>query len=757
MPKTKTINDEIKHELTGILFIAISIFVSLCLWQGSNENNSTTIGTIGTFIYRVLTSICGSGKFVIPVFLLFGGICKITKRIELDKITILSAVALLVSILALFHIQLPTDMQSFATGYNGLGGGIIGAIFARVCFTLFGRGGSYILLSVLIVLSTVGILKKTFKDIIKQIYCYLEKMFSNIRQELVEFLFEQTEESEKEKKEKKRDKINKINTKNSSENTLIIDHIDHINEEKHIIQDMEEASNLTSPVLIKPCAKERTGKDLLSAQDATEKRLELTEKSIEDYVLPPLGIIQNPPKVKSLRLNKDITDKVRILEETLNNFGVKARVTQVSKGPSITRYEIQPPPGIKVSRIVNLTDDIALSLAAPQVRIEAPIPGKAAVGIEVPNSEVSIVSLREVLETSLFQDSSSKLTVALGKDIAGNPIVADLGKMPHLLIAGATGSGKSVCMNALIASILFKSSPKEVKMLMIDPKVVELSTFNGIPHLISPVVTDSKKAASALRWVIHEMENRYELFANLGVKDIKRYNQIMQNEAGKDGSFPLLPYIVVLIDELADLMMVAPGDVEDAICRLAQMARAAGIHLVIATQRPSVDVITGVIKANIPSRIAFAVSSQTDSRTILDMGGAEHLLGRGDMLFYPTGMAKPLRVQGVYVSDQEIDALVDHLKAQGKPVNETEPWKNDNVEITKNVEEDPLLFEAAKLLIDSGQASISLLQRRLKVGYNRAARIVDQLEEKGVIGGYEGSKPRAVKMTWEEFENKYVN
>ena len=427
-----------------------------------------------------------------------------------------------------------------------------------------------------------------------------------------------------------------------------------------------------SPALVKGHLRLVKDKDAAARKTAENPSESLAQ--FEDFKLPPLEILQFPTRLNSQRMNKDITDNVKTLEETLENFGVKARVTQVSRGPSITRYEIQPAPGIKVSRIVNLADDIALSLAALQVRIEAPIPGKAAVGIEVPNEEIATVALREVLETHLFRESASKLTIALGKDIAGNPIVADLAKMPHLLIAGATGSGKSVCMNAIITSILFKARPDEVKLLMIDPKVVELSNFNGIPHLISPVVTDTKKAATSLRWVVHEMENRYELFAALGVKDIMRYNQVRRPEDGKE-KFPLLPYIVVLIDELADLMMVAPADVEDAICRLAQMARAAGIHLVVATQRPSVDVITGVIKANITSRIAFAVSSQTDSRTILDMGGAERLLGRGDMLFYPTGMAKPLRVQGVYVSDQDVEKLVNFLKEQKKPQYIT-PWQN---------------------------------------------------------------------------------
>ena len=740
MSKQTTIKEEIKQELVGIFLIALGIFVSFCLWKENTAGDAISIGAIGGFINGLLKSLCGTGKIFIPVILFVTGLSKMTKRLKFDQFSLFSALLLLLSLLALFHLNLSLEVQTFSSGWEGLGGGIIGASLSYLSVTLFGRGGSYIFWGMMIVAATIGIVKKTLSDIITQFYTQSKNFLVRARQELVNFLFEETEEKEEETKLEKK-QVKKAISKNHP--PLIVDPIENA---EALINEVN-----SSPALIMNLPK--SGKEIENNNEkSNENNNENNNKlDLKDYQLPSFTLIKNQPKVKNSRLNKDITDNVRILEETLDNFGVKARVTQVSRGPSITRYELQPPPGVKVSRIVNLADDIALSLAASQVRIEAPIPGKAAIGIEVPNEEIAVVSLREVLETALFQESSSKLTVALGKDIAGNPIVADLGKMPHLLIAGATGSGKSVCMNTLIASILFKTYPHEVKMLMIDPKVVELSTFNGIPHLVSPVVTDPKKAAAALRWAIHEMENRYELFAGIGVKDIQRYNQVMKKEAG-DLAFSPLPYIVIFIDELADLMMVAPADVEDAICRLAQMARAAGIHLVIATQRPSVDVITGVIKANIPSRIAFAVSSQTDSRTILDMGGAEHLLGRGDMLFYPTGMAKPIRVQGVFVSEQEIEALVEFLKAQNKPVNLTDPWENTEIEAVESVEEDPLLADAAKLFIESGQASISLLQRRMRIGYNRAARIIDQLEDKGIVGGYEGSKPRTIKMTWEDYE-----
>lgn len=446
----------------------------------------------------------------------------------------------------------------------------------------------------------------------------------------------------------------------------------------------------------------------------------------------------------------DVNSKKLI--DTLASFGVGAKIINISQGPSVTRYELQPNAGVKVSRIVSLADDIALNLAATGVRIEAPIPGKAAVGIEVPNKEVKPVRFRDVIETDEFRNHQSKLAFAVGKDVSGKTIVGDIAKMPHLLIAGATGSGKSVCINTLIASILYKSSPEEVKLLMIDPKVVELGIYNGIPHLLIPVVTDPKKAAGALSWAVVEMTSRYNLFAENNVRDLKGYNAYVS----KKGSGNPLPQIIIIIDELADLMMAAPNEVEDCICRLAQMARAAGMHLVIATQRPSVDVITGVIKANIPSRISFAVSSQIDSRTILDMAGAEKLLGRGDMLFNPVGEPKPIRVQGGFISDNEVEAIVNHLKSCSpveydqeildKINNQAEPQQIDSDA------DDELLPQAIDMVLDIGQASTSLIQRKFKVGYSRAARIMDQMEAWGVVSKQEGSKPRQILITRQEWE-----
>ena len=469
------------------------------------------------------------------------------------------------------------------------------------------------------------------------------------------------------------------------------------------------------------------------------------------YQLPSVDLIEPRGKLKK---NIRSMDQSRQLEETLAQFGVQAKVIEVHHGPVITRYDLQPAPGVKVSRIVNLTDDLALALAARGLRLEAPIPGKSAIGIEVPNKESQIVSFRDMLESKAFWETG-KLSVALGMDIAGEVVMADLGKMPHLLVAGATGSGKSVCVNTIIMSILFKAFPNEVKFIMIDPKMVELSIYNGIPHLMAPVVTEAKKAAGVLKLVVDEMERRYKMFAEVRVRDIQKYNdQLPESEEP-------LPYIVVIIDELADLMMVAPVEVEDSICRIAQMARATGIHLVIATQRPSVDVITGLIKANVPSRIAFAVSSQIDSRTILDTVGAERLLGRGDMLFSPVGSMKPRRIQGALVVDKDIEAVIEHWKNQGQPEYQ-EKFLNipDRAERVMDEEEDDLFWDAVRIVVEHGQASASILQRRLRVGYTRAARLVDMMEAKGLIGAYEGSKPREVYITarqMEELRNKSQN
>lgn len=481
------------------------------------------------------------------------------------------------------------------------------------------------------------------------------------------------------------------------------------------------------------------------------------------YHFPPMNLLKRGNKTSG-ESDAHLRETAMKLQQILQNFGVSVTVTNVSCGPTVTRYELQPEMGVKVSKIVGLTDDIKLNLAAADIRIEAPIPGKAAVGIEVPNKENSAVMLRDLLETAEFKNSQSKISFAAGKDIAGKVVVADIAKMPHLLIAGATGSGKSVCINTLIMSILYKASPEEVKLIMIDPKVVELSVYNGIPHLMIPVVTDPKKAAGALNWAVAEMMRRYQAFAEQNVRDMKGYNEKAASSPSIDGEeLKIMPQIVIIVDELADLMMVAPGDVEEAICRLAQLARAAGIHLVVATQRPSVNVITGLIKANMPSRIAFSVSSGVDSRTIIDMNGAEKLLGKGDMLFYPSGYQKPARVQGAFVTDKEVQSVVEYLKNHNgdadydneivQHVNTSEIGTGQGLGAgSEENERDMYFIEAGRLIIDKDKASIGMLQRTFKIGFNRAARIMDQLCEAGVVGGEEGTKPRKVLMSKEEFE-----
>lgn len=511
---------------------------------------------------------------------------------------------------------------------------------------------------------------------------------------------------------------------------------------------------------IKKMAMEASGGVEEEKPDTTP--IEVTDDEIEsdyiNYTFPPIDLLAKAkPSAGGQDRPEDLRTQAKKLVDTLHSFGVEAKVLEVSKGPSVTRFELQPSAGVKVSKIVNLADDIALNLAAFGVRIEAPIPGKAAVGIEIPNTTPSMVCLRDVIDSEQFRSFNSKTAFAMGKDIAGQPVISDISKMPHMLIAGATGSGKSVCINSLITSILYKADPNQVKLILIDPKVVELGVYNGIPHLLIPVVTDPRRAAGALNWAVQEMVKRYSMFATANVRDIKGYNEYASMSGERE-----LEQIIIVIDELADLMMVSPHEVEDSICRLAQMARAAGMHLVIATQRPSVDVITGLIKANVPSRIAFSVSSQIDSRTILDMGGAEKLLGKGDMLFLPMGASKPKRLQGAFVSDKEIEKIVEFVKADSSAhynediIEHIENGAEDH-QSTDESDADDLLPQAIEIVVELGQASASLLQRKLKVGYSRAGRLIDQLEERGIIGPHEGSKPRKVLMSRSEFQEMTVN
>lgn len=754
-------NAEIRYEIIGLILLAFAILCLICIitvdykiYPQINE----AIGPVGNFLVRIINGLFGKGKYLFCLLLAVNAILLLRRKYPRFNTQSLGLLISYASLLAFFHMKylvLENIKTIIITSLDGLGGGLLGATLAVILNTGFGQVGSYIILITLFIVGVLFMTGNSLNFFLRSLWLNIKELYRNIKSKVIDFLFVTIEE----------DEVLKGKTKKTA--AVIIKNGPQKDESR-----VEYGSELPLKIQREDNNKKKCG-NLLQPLSWTEIKMDQAEQGINiekvevtkakerveqnEYVLPSLSLLQKPIRSKNLVSSKDIAQTVKLLEETLESFGVNVKVTEVSCGPTITRYEAQPAPGVKVSKIVNLADDIALSLAASHVRIEAPIPGKAAVGIEVPNREIATVGFREVLEGPEFQNTESLLTIALGKDIAGQNIFADLGKMPHLLIAGATGSGKSVCMNSLICSLLFKCKPNELKFLMVDPKMVELTTFNGVPHLIAPVVTDAKKSATALRWMVNEMENRYALFAASGVKDIERYNKLKQQEEPA-ASVPALPYIVILIDELADLMMVAPADVEDAICRLAQMARAAGIHLVVATQRPSVDVITGVIKANIPSRIAFSVSSQTDSRTILDMGGAEKLLGRGDMLFYPVGMNKPIRVQGAYVSDKEVAGIVSFWRKQGEPeyMQGAEILEaSSDTTVENNYEEDELLPEAVRLLIENGQASISMLQRRLRIGYTRAARLIDIMEARGIVGSFEGSKPRAVLMTWEEYEKMF--
>ncbi|MDX8288420.1 DNA translocase FtsK [Metabacillus indicus] len=641
-----------------------------------------------------------------------------------------------------------------------LGGGMIGAILFAASFYLFAAAGSKIISFILILVGIVLITGRSlgttlgkiavpfFRFMKNQAIAFMEDM-KNLPQSIKNARQQEEAKPKKAKKQRRHEEEDDA----EEEETEIV-HVEPIISSFADKDEREPEPAVHFQEEAKP-EQTRTPKkkpDADSAEELSGPPITFTEVENKSYALPSLDLLSQP-KVNSQQTDKkNIYENARKLEKTFQSFGVKAKVTQVHLGPAVTKYEVYPDVGVKVSKIVNLSDDLALALAAKDIRIEAPIPGKSAIGIEVPNSEIAMVSLREVLESKANDRPDAKLLMGLGRDISGDAVLAEMNKMPHLLVAGSTGSGKSVCINGIITSILMRAKPHEVKMMMIDPKMVELNVYNGIPHLLAPVVTDPKKASQALKKVVNEMERRYELFSHTGTRNIEGYNEYIRRSNLEEGTKnPEFPYIVVIVDELADLMMVASSDVEDSITRLSQMARAAGIHLIIATQRPSVDVITGVIKANIPSRIAFSVSSQTDSRTILDMGGAEKLLGRGDMLFLPVGASKPVRVQGAFLSDEEVEKVVSYVISQQRAQYQEEMMPSETPEVKEEVNDD-LYDDAVQLVLEMQTASVSMLQRRFRVGYTRAARLIDAMEDRGVVGPYEGSKPREVLISKDHYD-----
>ena len=783
-------------DLGLVITIILSMLLTVLIYTES--------GYVGIVLSDFFGGMFGIIKYVVPIGAFAVAIkkaCKDDDEYISSKIfqysLLLIFVAVILSVYEIYNGEINIDQNisevvkdAYALGENNIGGGALGTIAAVPLFKLFGKVGTIILsigASLVLFAVTFGI------DISEMISNWIQSGVENRKEKQEEKLQirEERKNARLEARNAQRMQIQKEGKRAKTINENRKAYLE-IEEEPKGPEEVEQIKiNLNGRTIeeepnkkgrkkfkhdrddLVPLGMEEKPKmepdfiegNLFKKEEETKEEkvkevLQLEHAvAVEDehYEYPPVELLSKGTKKALKGGAKALTDVATRLQKTLYSFGVQAKVENVSVGPAITRYELKPAEGVRVSKIANLADDIALNLAAETIRIEAPIPGKQAVGIEVPNTEKETVHFRDVVESDAFQDSKSKLSVALGKDVAGNMEIADIAKMPHALIAGATGSGKSVCINTIITSIIYKAKPSEVKFVMVDPKVVELSVYNGIPHLLIPVVTDPKKAAGALAWAVQEMDNRYNLFAQKGVRDLKGYNAMAEKEG-----IGTLPQIVIIIDELADLMMVAAKEVEDSICRLAQKARAAGMHLIIATQRPSVDVITGIIKANIPSRIAFAVSSQVDSRTILDQVGAEKLLGKGDMLFYPSGAPKPVRVQGAFVSDDEVEKIVSFVKSNGvatynEDILETiENGNKTDKEISQDQDPDddtdPFLMDAIDVVVETGQASTSFIQRKFKVGYARAGRIIDQMEERGVISGYQGSKPRQVLMSLEKLQ-----
>lgn len=806
-----------KNEIYLFIYLAIALFL-LC-------SNFGWCGVVGKAISNVIFGLIGTVAYIFPVYLFFSAAFLLSNGAKRQIVKRVLCVAIFFVVIA-FICQLVcgADEVSIKSLYfdgadHKKGGGVILGGIISMLYSLIGLTGSIILILLLTVIGIIIVLDVSVIDIIRnqfdgeedgeEVYAEYHLDAPTIKPNNINMLERIKVLESEDTKQKLKKRKNKIVESEEVHELKPIANEDVIGEMN--ISNNKTADFFERPEFKKSIAEEKINEDIApetilepvrrrkktkethnemvkerdiiaesinnsavtaTATQPTQSKVVNTETKIDidtssdvtkEYRFPPIDLLKSG-KGKGVHNNENsVRETAMKLKSTLENFGVNVTITDYSCGPSVTRYELQPEQGVKVSKIVNLADDIKLNLAAADIRIEAPIPGKAAIGIEVPNKESAPVFFRDLLEADNFKKHPSNISFAVGKDISGQVIVADIAKMPHLLVAGATGSGKSVCINTLIMSILYKANPNDVKLIMVDPKQVELSIYNGIPHMLIPVVTDPKKAAGALNWAVMEMTNRYQLFAQYNVRNLQGYNDKVKDVTGtEEGNEELkkLPQIVIIVDELADLMMVAHGEVEDAIVRLSQLARAAGIHLVIATQRPSVDVITGLIKANVPSRIAMTVSSGVDSRTILDMNGAEKLLGKGDMLFYPTGYPKPVRVQGAFLSDEEIAGVVDFLKSQNGETSYDEKVSQEiassNVSSSANggsSEVDEYFVDAGKFIIGKDKASIGMLQRVYKIGFNRAARIMDQLSDAGVVGPEEGTKPRKVLMTMEEFEN----
>lgn len=754
-----TVGNRVKDEIWSIILFGIGIFLIISL-------QTMAAGEFGVIIANMLKGIFGMVAFVLPYYLILFGILLFAKRTAHVNGRSLVFVVIIFLMLTLINSARFINLNEIVVTIEGLKetfsagdtkGGLFGMYVGALLVKIFGKTGLYIISIVTIIVSVMLVVNtplSQFFDTLKEKRRVKREariiLNAQVDAEIEEELKNNVRAGFKPKTDQSLSKTD--NTSFLKKPPTLSETSSNMTAGQLKILDYMKDDDLFGTEEIKTAGKITNSQAAKANLSTDEIKMTGGSEAYKDFKLPPIDILKKLKVADTNSSTSELKAKAEKLEQTLQNFNVNAKVVQVTQGPAITRYEIQPNVGVKVNSIVRLADDIALNLEAKSIRIEAPIPGKAAVGIEVENERVNLVSIRELIESKEFKASKSKISFVVGKDIGGNPIISDLKAMPHLLIAGSTGSGKSVAINSIILSMLYKAKPDEVKFVLIDPKVVELGGYNGIPHLLIPVVTEPSKAAAALNWAVAEMTNRYKKFADESVRDLESFNEtvIFNGEQEK-----VLPQIVIVIDELADLMMAAPSQVEESICRLAQMARAAGMHLIVATQRPSVDIITGVIKANIPSRIAFAVSSQFDSRTILDMGGAEKLVGKGDMLFNPLGMAKPIRVQGTYVSDGEVKGVINFLKNQGVEAEYSTDVMNtiDKVSLSATDDssnDDDLLPEAIETVVKAEQASVSMIQRRFRVGYNRAARMIDMMEDRGIIGPADGSRPRQVLMNEEE-------